>query len=48
MKTSNNMFPGEALERIDHLMRIYAWNRFEARCYFFYEAYDPKDWVNYE
>lgn len=47
-KTSNDRFPGEALERIEHLMRFYHWDRFEAQCYFYYEAFDPIDWLNYE
>jgi hypothetical protein len=48
MKTSNDQFPGEALSRIEHLMCVYAWSRFEAKCYFFYESYDPSDWVTYD
>ena len=48
MKTSNEQFPGEALDRIEHLMRVYGWSRFEAQCHFFYEVFDPMDWVHYE
>ena len=48
MKTSNDMFPGEASERIEHLMRFYHWDRLEATSYFFYEAFDPIDWIDYE
>jgi hypothetical protein len=48
MKTSNDQFPGEALDRIEYLSRFYGWSRFEAKCYFFYESYDPSDWVTYE
>ena len=46
--TSNDQFPGEALQRIQHLMQVYAWGKHEAKCYFFYESYDPTDWVTYE
>jgi len=48
MKTSNEQFPGEASSRIEHLARFYGWSRFEAQCYFFYEAFDPIDWLDYE
>ena len=48
MKTSNDMFPGEALERIEHLMLFYHWGRFEAASYYHYEPFDPIDWLDYE
>jgi hypothetical protein len=48
MKTSNEQFPGEAIERIEHLARFYGWSKFEAQCYFFYEPFDPIDWLDYE
>jgi hypothetical protein len=48
MKTSNDQFPGEASDRIEYLSRFYGWSRFEAKCYFFYESYDPSDWLTYE
>jgi len=48
MQTSNERFPGESKERIEHLMRFYHWGRFEAQCYYFYESYDPIDWLDYE
>jgi len=47
-ETSNNRFPGEADQRIEHLMRFYGWPRFEAKCYFFYEQFDPIDWIDYD
>ena len=48
MKTSNDMFPGEADQRIEHLMRFYHWGRFEAASYYHYEPFDPIDWLDYE
>ena len=48
MKTSNDMFPGEASERIEHLMRFYHWDKFEAASYYHYEPFDPIDWLDYE
>ena len=47
-ETSNDRFPGEAAQRIEHLMRFYHWDRLEATSYFFYEAFDPIDWIDYE
>lgn len=47
-KTSNDMFPGEAAQRIEHLMRFYHWGRFEAASYYHYEPFDPIDWLDYE
>jgi hypothetical protein len=46
--TSNQRFPGEASSRIEHLAKFYGWSRFEAQCYFFYEPFDPIDWMDYE
>jgi hypothetical protein len=48
LETSNNRFPGEAIDRIEYLMRFYGWSRFEAKCYFFYEQFDPIDWIDYD
>jgi hypothetical protein len=48
MKTANEHFPGESSERVNHLIHFYGWSSFEAKCYFFYESYDPTDWVTYE
>jgi hypothetical protein len=47
-ETANDRFPGESASRIEHLMLIYHWGKFEAQCYFFYEAFDPIDWIDYE
>ena len=48
MKTSNDRFPGEADQRIEHLMLFYHWGRFEAASYYHYEPFDPIDWFDYE
>ena len=48
MKTSNEQFPNEADQRIEHLMRFYHWGRFEAQCYYYYEQFDSIDWVDYD
>ena len=48
MKTSNEQFPNESENRIEHLMRFYGWDRFESKCYFYYEPFDPIDWFDYE
>ena len=32
-------------EKIEHLMAEYHWTRWEAMEYFYYEPYDPIDWV---
>jgi len=46
--TSSDKFLGQESQCIEHLMRIYHWGRFEAQCYFYYEPFDPIDWVDYE
>jgi len=48
MKTANEQFPGEESKRIRYLMRLYGWDKFEAKCYFFYEPFDPIDWIKYD
>jgi hypothetical protein len=48
LETSNDRFPGEADQRIEHLMCFYHWGRFEAQCYYYYEPFDPIDWFEYE
>jgi hypothetical protein len=48
MKTSNEQFPGEAIDRVNHLIHFYGWSTLEAKCYFFYEQFDASDWVTYE
>jgi hypothetical protein len=48
MQTSNDRFPGEADQRINHLMKFYHWGRFEAQCYYYYEQFDSIDWVDYD
>jgi hypothetical protein len=48
LETSNDRFPGEADQRIEHLMLFYHWGRFEAASYYHYEPFDPIDWLDYE
>lgn len=48
MKTSYEMFPDETDRRIEHLMRFYGWGKLEAQSYFYYEPFDPIDWLDYE
>jgi hypothetical protein len=46
--TAYDMFPGEALSRIQYLMRRFGWGNFEAKCYFYSEPYEESDWIDYD
>jgi hypothetical protein len=48
LETSNDRFPGESENRIEHLMRFYGWSKFEATSYFYYEPFDAIDWIDYD
>jgi len=48
MQTANDHFPDKSEQCIEHLISIYHWGKFEAQCYFYYESYDPIDWIDYE
>ena len=36
----------EISEKIDHLVAVYHWSRYEAMEYLLYDDYDPVDWIN--
>ena len=46
--TSYDMHPNDADQRIKYLMLHIYWCKLEASTYFYGEAYDEEDWIDYE